>query len=598
MDIMAKNRTKKFARKFGFDEYPLAKQFEYFVAANYLYKYHNNDPKIIERLVVGGGNDEGVDIAALVVNEKLVFDRDELDEILDDAKGNTVKFVFIQAKTSSKYETGRISKFLHGISVITKEAIYPGTFPGMSVQLKEVADRLNSIIENNDAFFCDKIPCEAYYVTTASEDNEARIPLGETQVSEAVERIKEFGVYEDDFALSLHGSTELSAKERERFGPMKVKFNFEKKLTLPESEGVEQAYIGLLSVDQILNLLLENGEVRPGIFEDNVRLHLGYKNKVNQKIFETLISEGRSQFPILNNGLTIIASDLEQVADRFFISGYQVVNGGQTSYQLIRWSRSDQVKQNPDLPRGVWVPVKVICAKEKKQRAQVAIATNLQNPINSLDIQASSSYAKDIEEYFAETGPKGLRYARQASADEIDFVKVRIYHTGDINKAVAAVLFGESAKAISSPKDLQSENSFVWGPYPPYVYFYAMWIVYKIERYFGNPSIAPEHAVLRAAKYHMAMMVSLVVAPEIARVFDADRSGGPVRPLMKANFLDMEASGTVLSDKIDRAIPLVANELRAIFEDELRTGRSLKKDDVRARARQEACRDRVRYIHL
>ncbi|WP_081976039.1 AIPR family protein [Amycolatopsis sp. MJM2582] len=118
-----------------------------------------------------------------------------------------------------------------------------------------------------------------------------------------------------------------------------MQFNFEKRQTIPATDRVSEAYIGLISAIELLKLLKDDsGEVRVGIFDDNVRLDLGAQNPVNSRIMGTLQSAEREHFPFLNNGLTIIATDLRGLGDRFFISGYQIVNGGQTSHQLIRWA--------------------------------------------------------------------------------------------------------------------------------------------------------------------------------------------------------------------------------------------------------------------
>ncbi len=70
--------------------------------------------------------------------------------------------------------------------------------------------------------------------------------------------------------------------------------------------------------------------------------------------------------------------------------------------------------------------------------------------------------------------------------------------TPEFNRAVAATLFGESSRAIVSPKDLEAEGSFVWGDFPVEMYYYAAWIIYRIDRYFAR---TPESTTLKAAKY-------------------------------------------------------------------------------------------------
>jgi hypothetical protein len=279
------------------------------------------------------------------------------------------------------------------------------------------------------------------------------------------------------------------------------------------TERVSEAYIGLVSAIEVMKLLKdESSDIRPGIFDDNVRLDLGPQNTVNSRIMGTLQSDEREHFPFLNNGLTIIATDLRGLGDRFFISGYQIVNGGQTSHQLIRWSESGEVRNAPNLMADLWIPVKIVSSSDPGVRTSVAIATNLQTAIGSTDIQASSQVAKDVEEYFTQSGTDGLRYERQNRGAALEFARTRVVTTPELNRAVAATLFGESSRAIGSPKDLEIEGSFVWGEYPVETYYYAAWIIYRIDRYFAR---TPESTILKAAKYHIAMVVSALVNPEL-----------------------------------------------------------------------------------
>ncbi|TYK78061.1 AIPR family protein, partial [Streptococcus pyogenes] len=149
-------------------------------------------------------------------------------------------------------------------------------------------------------------------------------------------------------------------------------------------------------------------------------------------------------------------------------------------------------------------------SNDRDVRTSVSIATNLQTAIGSTDIQASSQIAKNVEEYFAQSGADGLRYERQNRGAALEFARTRVVATPELNRAVAATLFGESSRAIGSPKDLEVEGSFVWGNYPVETYYYAAWIIYRIDRYFAR---TPESATLKAAKYHIAMMVSALVNP-------------------------------------------------------------------------------------
>ncbi|MFD3794195.1 AIPR family protein [Streptomyces californicus] len=585
MHTLTAKRVAKFARDFG-AEGSEAQQFELYVTANYLFPYVRDDVEQIERAVLGGGTDEGIDIAAVVVNGQIVFEPSEIDDLISDQASNTAKVLFIQAKTSESYDSKLIAKFLHGVEAVTKYAIKAKSvkLPPALVDLAALIDR---IAENGDKFQDTRIPCELFYVTTSS--NDGKRAQQELQVTEAIDRIRALGIYSETLHLNTHGHDALAAKLKERHGPQNIRFNFEKRQTIPATDQVSEAYIGLLSGTEVMTLLTdENGSVRPGIFDDNVRLDLGAHNPVNTRISGTLRSDDREHFPFLNNGLTIIATSLQGSGDRFFISGYQVVNGGQTSHQLVRWANSDAVKTKPSLLSDLWIPVKIVSSDDAGVRTRVAIATNLQTPIGSTDIQASSQMAKDVEEYFNQSGVSGLRYLRQNQHASLDFPRTRIVTTPELNRAVAATLFGESSRAIGAPKELEAESSFVWDEYAVEAYYYASWILYRVDRFFAR---TPDSNTLKAAKYHIAMMVSALTTPKLVPIFetpDPEAARGQLKGARRLNFKVSE------SERIEVAIATAVRLATEQFQSVLDEGRSLRKDDVRSRRHQEALLQRVK----
>lgn len=577
MHVLTQKKLERFTREFGFEGEEYAK-FERYVASHYLYQYVRDDVDKIEQCVFGGGSDEGIDIAAVTVNGQLATEPKDVEEIISGSYSNIARIIFVQAKTSESYDAKMVAKFLHGVESVTKYAMKPGSI-ALPADLVDTALLIDKIAENLDRFQHDTIPCDLYYVTTSS--NETSSIANELQVSEAIHRIRGFGVYPNDLQLHLHGHADIAAKQRERHGPQNVKFIFSKRQTIPETGNVAEAFIGILPASELLQLLQdENGEQRPGIFDDNVRLDLGSQNPVNSRIGNTLASDEREYFPFLNNGLTIVASRLSSVSDRFTISGYQVVNGGQSSNQILRWAASASVRANPEVLKSIWVPVKIVSSEDANVRSSIAVATNLQTPINASDIQASSEIAKRVEEYFALSGAEGLRFERQQRGDSIDFPRTRIVNTSELNRAVASVLSGESARAISSPRELEGDESFVWGEYPAEAFYYAAWIVYRIDRYFGRKS---EDSVLRAAKYHIAMLVSATLNPKFVKGFESDGVEISRRLLLNPKGIRF----SIVESRIESAISDAAVFARHQFAPVLAEGRSLRRDDVRNRRSQE-----------
>ncbi|MEW1820398.1 AIPR family protein [Arthrobacter sp. NPDC080031] len=590
MHTLTSKRVTKFARDFGFDG-PETELFERYVAANYLFQYLHDDVQSIERSILGGGNDEGIDIGAVVVNGRVVFEPEEIDELIAEQSTNSAKVIFIQAKTSESYDSKLIAKFLHGVESVTRYAMKPGSV-SLPPRLVDLANLIDRIAESGDKFQDSRIPCELYYVTTSS--NDGKDAQAELQVTQALGRVRDIGAYSEGLKLRTHGHEELAAKQKERFGPQNIQFNFEKRQTIPATARVGEAYIGLVSANEVMKLLRdEAGGIRPGIFDDNVRLDLGSQNPVNGRIMGTLQSTEREHFPFLNNGLTIIATELRGLGDRFFISGYQIVNGGQTSHQLIRWAETEDVLNAPDLLTDLWIPVKIVSSKDPGVRTSVAIATNLQTAINSSDIQASSQIAKNVEEYFTQSGADGLRYERQNRGAALEFARTRVVTTPELNRAVAATLFGDSSRAIASPKDLEVEGSFVWDEYPVDTYYYAAWIIYRIDRYFAR---TPESTILKAAKYHIAMVVSALVNPDLVPIFESADPEGARKMLRNPRKLKFRVTEKTFSERIEAAIVTAADLASDVFRAPLAEGRSLRKDDVRSRRSQERMLERATTV--
>lgn len=413
MHTLTKKRLTKFSKEKGYAELTEGEQFERYVACTYLHRYIGESPEAIDNTVTGGGNDEGIDIAAILINGKLVLEEQDILDIISEQPDSTARVIFIQTKTSEGFDTKCIAKFLSGVKRVTEIAsaderaitANDKRIKDMSSKLRDIADLIRCIMENIDCFIDTKIPLELYYVTTAeSNETDAR---HEYIVESSLEAIQNFNVYKFDSSDPLHldGADEIATRTKERFGPQDVKFKFQHKvpiwLTDTHSHNLDSAYIGMLPISELRPLLCDElGRPRESIYVDNVRQFLGNNNPVNEKIYETLSSSDHELFPILNNGITIIASKLIEASQKMTISGYQIVNGAQTSSQIIRWlqtNHDDNQSSFTQMSENTLVPVKIIVSTDEALRSRIAVATNLQTAILKSDIQASTQKAKEVE---------------------------------------------------------------------------------------------------------------------------------------------------------------------------------------------------------
>ena len=554
----------------------------------------NESSDSVDAVVTGGGNDLGIDIAAVIVNGVLMREPSEIETVIQGEGSSRAKVIFAQVKTSSRQDSKMIAKFLSGVLHVTKAGVEPDSNISLTGKLRDVADMLDVLVENQEKFEGMSFPLDLYYITTSEQCSTQ--PLEELQVQNAVADIERLKVYEN-VVVQLLGRQDIDAKLQNSRRPQNVPFNFKDKVVVegPEEDSarLDKAYIGNLPISELLKLLLTSvdasGELRGRIFDDNVRQFMGDGNLVNKKIYGTLNGSERSLFPIFNNGVTIIASELNESSYRMKISGYQVVNGAQTCSQIVRWFQDGASEEQI---KTTYVPVKIIVSKDLDLRSQVTVATNLQTPIVATDIQSSSQKAKDVEEYFENSGDLGLRYQRQAAEDEPDFIKVRVFTIDMINRAVAAAIFGDASQAVRSPRSLAGESSIIWLDHPVELYFLSAWILYQVDSHFRRSS---EDNSLRAAKYHVVSLVASELFPELRDVHNAVNNDEKLKALRRVQNRVVQSiqpsaddiDGGYMEGLTDKIRCLIVNACVAVrtrFDEVVcpaGLARSLRKDDVR-----------------
>lgn len=90
-DIVEKNQSKQF------------EMFSSYCAIEQMYSENFNPIDV----VIGDGDDCGIDAIAILVNGLLITSKEEIDDLLEiNKKLSEINFVFVQAKTSSNFDYG------------------------------------------------------------------------------------------------------------------------------------------------------------------------------------------------------------------------------------------------------------------------------------------------------------------------------------------------------------------------------------------------------------------------------------------------------------------------------------------------------------
>ena len=275
---------------------------------------------------------------------------------------------------------------------------------------------------------------------------------------------------------------------------------FSNRTVLPEIPGVEQSYLGLIPVLEFLKLIkTENGDMNSSIFYDNVRDWQEW-NPVNKEIKETIEDyTKRILFPLLNNGITIVAKRINPTGNKFLIEDYQIVNGCQTSYVIYETRES--------LSDNMLVPIRLISTNDVDVKNQIIKATNRQTEVTEDQLFALSDFPKKLEVYFPTfDGQKKLYYERRSRQYNVmsDIEKVRVINMTTLVRAFASFFLDFPHRTSRNYKLLlKTIGTDIFNKdHKLEMYYLAAYAHYRLEYLFRNQVLAPE---LKPARYHLLM---------------------------------------------------------------------------------------------
>ena len=399
MDRVTKSYLEEFRVEQSLGEMPESDVFELF--ADYCVVSNVYDEEFDAADVhVGGEDDLGIDGLAVIVNGVLINSVDEAEDLLDLNGFLDVKFVFVQAKTSSGFSGEQIANFLDGVDEFFEEN---PTQP-VNEQIANARAIMTWLYTKSVKFTRQKPVLALAFVTTGSwQDNErltARIQIRR-------KRLQDTGLFHE-VVFDAMGANEIQEAYQRSKNNVTVEFSFANKVLLPEIEGVAEAYLGVLPAKEYMALITDDsGNIRKPLFYDNVRDFQG-DNAVNREIEQTLQNaEGQQRFAVLNNGVTVVTRGLRTTGNKFVVTDYQIVNGCQTSHVLF--------DAKDHLGEEAHVPLKVISTEDEDIINAIITATNRQTEVTAEDLYAMSAFQKRLEALFAAYPDKKKLYYERRS---------------------------------------------------------------------------------------------------------------------------------------------------------------------------------------
>lgn len=483
-------------KEYDLGEYKLETAFEHFINKCVVNRYSTErfDPSE----VMTDKGEIGIDGVAIILNGQLVSDLESSKAIFVQNRKVSTEFVFIQSKTSENFDGGEISTFLKGIKHFFESK---DKRPKMNEKMEKLID-VKDYIYSQSIDQSIKPKLEMYYVCCGkwNEGNNLSNNI-DTDVrffedTGDFSNVK-FYPYDNNKVITMY--TEMRRK-------ISRTFVMDKRLPFYKMQGIKQAYFGLIKCKDLANLLTdEQGKLFNNIFEDNVRDFQGY-NSVNTEIRDAIIDrESQERFSVLNNGITIIAKDIETEGDSITIFDYQVVNGCQTSRVIF-----DNKNQLLD---GSSVLAKIVQVDNDDILDKIVYTSNRQTEVKYEAFSSANRFHKMLQEYYNSVDiDYRLYYERRSKQYDMDcFI--------DKNKVVtlAGQTFAYISMFLNEPHSinryygelLEAYKKRIYGK-DDYVepYYTAAYYIYYIDTAIKKNQIKKE---FKHFKYHIACAIRALI---------------------------------------------------------------------------------------
>ena len=193
-----------------------------------------------------------------------------------------------------------------------------------------------------------------------------------------------------------------------------------------KSDGDIRALIVNIDIRDLLRIVIDNDEFREktdnddysdlknydileDAFEDNVRIYLKQRSKINRNIKATALSDEAHRFFYYNNGITLTCDLFSypktQRSPIVELKNVQVVNGSQTIHAL-----HDAYCENSEKFEDLDILCRIYQTNNPELTTRIAEYTNSQNPVSSRDIRSVDFVQQKLEK---ELHAKGYFYERK-----------------------------------------------------------------------------------------------------------------------------------------------------------------------------------------
>lgn len=479
----------------NFSDYPNIKHpdtfFEFFSANLYLKQYDLSDEEI-EKGIVGNSLDGGCDSIFLFINEEIINLDDDIlvDSVIkeNNKKKSSIslnmKLIIIQSKNSFSFNESVINKWktmsknLLDISLNTRlNQRYSDLLTSKTRNFKKLYKKLVSKSPN--------LTIEFAYLSKGDSIH----PNVTSQGEELIEEVKKlYPSSKTKVSVNYTGALELMNIYEE---PLKIPFNLNF-ANDPITILSEKEYIGLVSLKDYYAFISHPNSKKliKHIFESNVRDYQG-NVAVNKDIQETL-SNSTNEFWWVNNGITILSTEINQATPKLLIlSDPAIVNGLQTSREIFNYFDNSD---NPNIFNDDRkVMVKIMVPIDEEVRDKIILATNNQTSIPKSSLRGTDSIHREIEYYLK---PRGLFYDRRKNYYKNEGKKSHeIVTLSFLAQCLFSIILQKPDYARARPSTLLNDDKTYKKVYNDEIeleaYYHAAYIGMSIKQILSKENIYP-----------------------------------------------------------------------------------------------------------
>jgi hypothetical protein len=483
---------------------PERNAFEYYCLERFLQDWVDSDEEM-QAGMIGGSQDGGVDGFYFFVNRELVTE----DAVAPDPKTvmNTDLLLF-QIKEGDGFSPSCIDKLTHFtedlLDLQRPESQYHSQYRPQLLQLMRLfKDRYRLIVGGGMPAFS----INYFYVSKKDVEPNADCKASEKALRDKVAQLFVKAEYSFNFVNATGLWAQVQARPKRK-----------KRVLTWAAQPIEtpEGFLGLVFLSDYFKFLTgDHGELNKRIFESNVRGYWQYTS-VNKEILGTLQKPTQaSEFWLLNNGITILVSDIDSAGyTQMGLIDPQIVNGLQTSRVIYSYYSEASTNSSVPVKDNRRILVRLVKPTDEAVRDEIIRATNRQNQMPLESLRATDEIHRQIEEHFLRFG---LYYDRRRG------------HYRDEGKPIAKivsiveVLQGILSCILRKPDDARARPRNYFGTDPKYsyddvfgdgryslnVYLKSVEILRRVEGFLDAVETEPIHR--RNLKFYLCMYVASAV---------------------------------------------------------------------------------------